>query len=48
MSEDAVESERPHGTNWSGLKLPEEKNGAERVRKGERERRRSVLGLRTS
>lgn len=46
--EDAVESDRPHGTNWSGLKLTEEKNGAERVRRGERERRRSVLGLRNS
>lgn len=43
-----MELERPHGTNWSGLKLTEEKNGVERVRRGERERGRSVPGLRNS
>lgn len=50
MSEDTVESERPHGTNWSGLKLTEEKNGAERVRseKWQKGNGISMLGLRNS
>lgn len=42
MSEETVWSERPHGTNWSGLKLTEANNGAERVRGDERERGKSA------
>lgn len=30
-----MELERSHRTNWSGLKLTDEKNGAERVRSEE-------------